>query len=100
MAKITKIAEVFPPGEFLRDELDARNWTQSDLARILGRPLQVVNQIITGKKSITPQTAVELAAALGTSPDLWLNLETSYRLAKTPPANPEIVRRARLAKAS
>ncbi|MCI0333556.1 MAG: helix-turn-helix domain-containing protein, partial [Planctomycetes bacterium] len=61
--------EFFPPGEFIRDELEARNWTQEDLAEILGRPLRSVNQIIAGKKAVTPQTAQELAAAFGTTPE-------------------------------
>jgi len=73
-------AEVFPAGEFIRDALEDRGWTQRDLAEIINRPIQVVNEIINGKKSITPETARELAAALGTSPELWLNLETAYRL--------------------
>ena len=35
-------AEVFPPGEFVREELEARGWTQTDLAAILGRPLRLL----------------------------------------------------------
>ena len=50
--------------------------------------------------TITPQTAVELAAALGTSPELWLNLEASYRLARVHPPDPAIARRAKLARVS
>jgi len=73
-------AEAFPPGEFIRDELEARGWTQEDLARILGRPLGAVNEIIQGKKRIMPETALGLSEAFGTSPDLWLNLETAYQL--------------------
>lgn len=68
------------PGEILQEELEARNWTQKDLAEILDRPVQVVNEIIAGKKAITAETATELGKALGTSPDLWMNLESSYRL--------------------
>ena len=95
-----KVAEVFSPGEFLREEIEARGWTQRDLAKVLGRPLQTVNQIINGKKRITPETAVELSAALGTSPDLWLNLENDYRLAQITRVDPRIARRAKqLAKA-
>jgi HTH-type transcriptional regulator/antitoxin HigA len=77
-----KPAEVFPPGEFIRDELDERGWTQSDLAKIMGRPLPVVNLIISGKKSVTPETAIGLAGAFGTSPEFWLNLETAFQLSK------------------
>jgi HTH-type transcriptional regulator / antitoxin HigA len=93
MARNPKAAEVFPPGEFIRDELEVRGWSQRDLAQIIERPLQVVNQIINGKKSVTPQTAVELAAAFGTSPDVWLNLEITYQLAQVKP-NPRIPKRA------
>jgi addiction module HigA family antidote len=88
-------ARAFPPGDFIREELEARGWTQADLAGILGRPLQTVNQIVNGRKRITEQTAVELASAFGTSPDLWLNLETSYRLSLVSrKVDPAISRRA------
>lgn len=75
-------AEVFPPGEFIRDELEERSWTQADLAEILGRPVNAVNEIITGKKAITPETAKGLASAFGTTPEVWLNLESTYQLWK------------------
>lgn len=74
--------EVFPPGDFLREELDERGWTQADLAEIIERPVQVINGIITGKRSITPETAKALSAALGTSAEFWLNLENTFRLSK------------------
>jgi addiction module HigA family antidote len=87
-------AEVFPPGEFLREELQARGWTQSDLARVIGRPLQTVNQIINGGKRITVETAKELGLALGTGPEVWLNLENAYRLHTTPAPDKQIAKRA------
>ena len=89
-------AETFPPGEFIRDELEARGWTQEEFAEILNRPIQTVNQIINGKKEITPATAVALAEAFGTSPEVWLNLEAAYRLSKTDAQDPSVGRRARL----
>jgi HTH-type transcriptional regulator / antitoxin HigA len=93
-------AEVYPPGEFLRDELAARGWTQAQFAAILGRPAQLVNQILNGRKRITDQTALEIAAALGTSAKIWLNLENTYRLWLAKPADPAIARRARRAAAA
>jgi HTH-type transcriptional regulator/antitoxin HigA len=87
-------AETFPPGDFLRDELEERGWTQSEFAEIIGRPVTLVNDIINGKRGITPSTATELAAALGTSPMLWMNLDASYqlwKLAQTKP-RPERIR--------
>lgn len=87
-------AEVFPPGEFLADELGARSWTQIEFAEIIQRPTQLVNEIIAGKKSITPETAREFSAALGTSPQYWLNLETAYQLWRAaPPSNADIIAR-------
>jgi len=72
-------AEVFPPGEFIREELEARGWTQADLAAILGRTTAMVSEIITGKRGISTRTANELAAAFGTTPELFINLQASYR---------------------
>jgi HTH-type transcriptional regulator/antitoxin HigA len=89
-------AEVFPPGEFIRDELEERGWTQADLAKITGRPLPTINLIINGKTSITPETAIELSNAFGTSPQFWLNLETAYQLSKIDAENTEIRERAKV----
>ncbi len=89
-------AEVFPPGEFLRDELDARNWTQTEFAEIIRRPTRLVNEIIAGKRGVSPDTAREFAAALGTSAQFWMNLETYYQLSKTVPVTEHITRAARL----
>jgi len=89
-------AEVFPPGEFLKDELDARHWSQTEFAEIIGRPVRVVNEIIAGKKSITPETAKEISAALGTSAQFWLNLDSSYKLSKTDEVPSRIARSAKL----
>ena len=76
-------AEVFHPGEHLLDELNARGWTQTEFAEIINRPLRLVNEIINGKKGITPETAREFGAALGTSAEFWMNLNTAYQLWKT-----------------
>lgn len=73
-------ARVPPPGRILMRELEARGWTQKDLAEITGRPIQTINEIIQAKKQITPETALELAEAFGTSAEFWTNLETNYRL--------------------
>jgi HTH-type transcriptional regulator/antitoxin HigA len=73
-------AEVFPAGDYLRDELEERGWTVTEFAEIIGRPLQAVSEILNGKKEITTDTAIEFADALGTSPELWLNLQTNYRV--------------------
>jgi HTH-type transcriptional regulator/antitoxin HigA len=95
MAKRRPKYEAFPPGDHIREEIEYRGWSQGDLARIMGRPLQVINQIINGRKAITARTARELEAALGTSAETWMNLETGYRLYIAEKADPEITVRAR-----
>lgn len=95
-------AERFPAGEHLAEELEARGWTQVDFAEILGRPPQFVSEIISGKKEITRESAAQIAAALGTSPEFWLNLQDSYLLwvqdqdQNTQQSLSEVKKRARL----
>lgn len=86
------------PGRILARELEARGLTQKDLAMILGRPEQVVSEIVRGTKRITEETATELGAALGTSAEFWNALEANYRLqiAKREKHNDDIERRGRL----
>jgi len=91
-------AEVFHPGEHLLDELDARGWTQVEFAEILGRPVTLVNDIIKGRRGITPETARGFAAALGTSAEFWMNLDSAYQLWKAKEDVSPIERRARLRK--
>lgn len=99
MTDTLNAAEVFPPGEYLQDELEARGWSISEFAEILGRPTQAVSEIINGRKLITPETAAEIGRALGTSAEVWLNLQNTYRLRhlSTEPSHlVEVDRRARL----
>lgn len=91
----TAVAEAFPPGEYIKDEIEARGWTQRDLARVLGRSEPKVSELINGKRAVTVQTARELAAAFGTSAEVWLNLEAQWRLQQGAPSVEGIARRAR-----
>jgi len=88
------------PGEILEEELLVRSWSQRDMAAVLGRPVQVVNEIVAGKKTITPETALALSEALGTSADYWLGLESRYRLdllqSNKTPKESMVQRRAKL----
>ena len=92
--KLRQIAQAFPPGDFIREELEARGWSQGDLAKIVARPIQVVNQIVNGKKEVTPQTALALGEAFGTGPEYWVNLEAQYRLWLAGRPDPAIAKRA------
>lgn len=69
------------PGRLLADLLCVNKLTQARFAELIGRPPQVVSEIITGRKSITAQTAVEVSEVLGTSPMFWLVLQAQHDLA-------------------
>ena len=83
MSRTIVAAEVFPPGEYLTEELAARGWTVSQLAERMVQPEVVVLDILETRMEITPELAEAIAAALGTSAQMWLNLEELYR-SRTP----------------
>jgi addiction module HigA family antidote len=69
------------PGEILQKEfLEPLGISQSALARHVGWTQPKVNEIVTGKRGITPQTAMVLADAFATTPLFWLNLQIAQDL--------------------
>lgn len=70
-----------PPGRIIAREIDERGWTPEDLAAVMHMPALRVREIIQGKVEITSETAHQLGTAFGTGPEIWMNLETRYRLA-------------------
>jgi addiction module HigA family antidote len=73
-------ARIVTPGDILSMELEARGWTQKDLAEIMNRPVQTICAIVNAKKEITPETAIALETAFDIPAEFWTNLETNYRL--------------------
>ncbi|MBY6709090.1 MULTISPECIES: XRE family transcriptional regulator [unclassified Rhodococcus (in: high G+C Gram-positive bacteria)] len=71
-----------PVGELLGRELESRGWSQADFATVIDRPTQFVSEIVTGKKEITRESAAQIGAALGQSPEFWLRLQDQYLLAR------------------
>ena len=69
-----------PPGETLAEELEARGMTQTELARRMGRPSQVISEIVRGVKKITPETALQLEEVLAIPAHVWTRLEADYQL--------------------
>ena len=67
-----------PPGEILLEEfLHPLGLTQVALAERIGVPTQRINEIVRGKRGITPETAWLFAQAFDTTPEFWLNLQIS-----------------------
>ncbi len=70
------------PGELLEETIEEIGMSQAELANRLGRPTQAINEIIKGKKSITPTTAIELEDVLKVPAHIWIGLEAEYQMVK------------------
>ena len=69
------------PGEILREEfLKPLGLTQRQLADHLGYEVKVINRIVNGRTSVTPEMALKLGAAFRTSPEFWLNAQKAVDL--------------------
>jgi len=77
------------PGVILSQEfLAPLNVSQVAFAAHLGVPVQRINELVRGKRGVTPETAWLLAQALNTTPEFWVNLQTAYDLARSRPTTP------------
>jgi HTH-type transcriptional regulator/antitoxin HigA len=70
----------YSAGNLLQEILASRNLTQAWLSGAMGRPAQVVSEIVTGKKQITVATAVDLERALSIPAEVWLAAQTVHAL--------------------
>ncbi len=69
------------PGEMLMEEfLDPMGISQRDLADNIHVPYQRINEIVNGRRGITPSTALRLAKFFDMSPDFWMNLQLRWDL--------------------
>ncbi len=74
------------PGEILLHEfLVPLGQSQKGLAAHLGVPIQRINELVRGKRGVTPSTAWLLSQALGTSPEFWMNLQNNHDLSMARP---------------
>ncbi len=69
------------PGEMLLEEfLNPMGMTQRDLANQIHTSYPRINEIVNGKRGVTPDTALRLSALFGTSPEFWLNGQRNWDL--------------------
>lgn len=77
------------PGVILSQEfLAPLGISQVAFAAHLGVPVQRINELVRGKRGITPATAWLLSQALNTTPELWINLQATYDLSRSRPTRP------------
>jgi HTH-type transcriptional regulator/antitoxin HigA len=84
------------PGSFIREELDARGWSQRDLAFVLGCAEQAINPILSGKRGISPDMAKALGDAFDVAPEFFINLQKTYDLQRAKVPDPNVSKRAKL----
>lgn len=71
------------PGLSVRhDCLDPLDLSVTEGAKVLGVTRQALNNLVNGKAGISPEMAVRLAKAFGSSPETWLGMQTDYDLAQ------------------
>lgn len=68
------------PGLYLQEVLESREISQAELARRCGRTPKLISDIISGKNPVEPETAIQFERALGIDANIWLGMETDYRL--------------------
>jgi len=81
MGETRKFHELHP-GFILKEELQARGFSAAAFALKLRVPPQRVQEIVAGKRAITPETALRIGTALGTGARLWLAMQQAYDLRK------------------
>ena len=88
--------EVPIPGKYISEELDARGWSQRDLAYILGIEEPALNKIIKGKTGISVDMSKALGKAFDIDTDFFSNLQKAYDFAHSREPDQSIQRKAAL----
>ena len=91
----TNRASTHPGVILLKEFLEPLGQSQKALAEHLGIPVQRINEVVRGKRGVTPETAWLLGEAFKTSPEFWLNLQATHDLSvNRPVAHIKPLRRA------
>jgi antitoxin HigA-1 len=80
------------PGELVREILTELGVSVSDAARALGVTRQQLHNVMAGRSVVTPEMAVRLEKALGSTADTWLRMQMNYDLAQIKQANIKVRR--------
>ncbi len=78
--KKLQIERAIHPGEVLKDELESRNIKQKDFAQTISMSPTQLNELLAGKRSISPQVAILLEGVLGIPAKFWLYMQADYEL--------------------
>ena len=81
---------IMHPGAYIKEEMEARGWSQRDLAFILGISEQMVNPILNGKRGISPEMAKMLGEAFDVPAEFFANLQQAYDLSQARTPDPSV----------
>lgn len=81
------------PGEILTEEIDYLGMSAVDLACVLGMSVDQITHILEGERPVTAETALRLSQWLGTSAQVWMNLQGTYELRRAEQAIGDEIRR-------
>ena len=96
MIRVPTHREPTHPGEMLLEEfLKPMQLSQRDLAEGIRVPYQRVNELVNGKRGVTPGTALRLAKYFGNTPAFWMNLQLRWDLYHAQQNEAEVLRRIR-----
>jgi HTH-type transcriptional regulator/antitoxin HigA len=84
------------PGHYIKEEMEAREWSQRDLAFILGVSEQAINPILNGKRGISPEMAKALGEAFDVPAEFFANLQQAYDLSQARTPDPSVAMRRRM----
>ena len=94
MVRIPTHREPTHAGEMLLFEfLEPMHLTQREVAEGIGVPYQRINELVNGRRGVTPSTALRLAKFFNTTPDFWLNLQQRWDLYQANRNEQEALRR-------
>jgi len=80
-----KRISIHPGIVLLQDFIKPSGLTQAKVAKILKISTNRLNELVRGRRGVTPDTAWKLSALFDTSPEFWMNLQTAHDLTKARP---------------
>ncbi|MCW7024337.1 HigA family addiction module antitoxin [Escherichia coli] len=77
-----KMANLPRPGDIIQESLDELNVSLREFARAMEIAPSTASRLLTGKAALTPEMAIKLSVVIGSSPQMWLNLQNAWSLAE------------------
>ncbi|MBI1985841.1 MAG: HigA family addiction module antidote protein [Rhodospirillales bacterium] len=90
---MTKLPNIHPGEVLIEEFLRPLGLSQNRLARLIGVPPRRINEIVLGKRAVSPDTALRLARYFGTSEEFWLGLQMDYDLEEAKLATGDRIKR-------